>query len=31
LDATGEDVKWNYVPPRWLFPPPAPFILNTAV
>ena len=29
LDAAGEDVKWNYVPPRWLFPPPAPFILNT--
>ena len=29
LDVAGEDVNWNYVPPRWLFPPPAPFVLNT--
>ena len=23
----GDDVKWNYVPPRWLFPPPSSFIV----
>ena len=28
LDA-GADVRWNYVPPRWLFPPPAPFLEHT--
>ena len=22
------DVKWNYVPPRWLFPPPAPSLVQ---
>ena len=26
LDA-GDDVKWNYVPPRWLFLPPTPFLV----
>ena len=24
-----DDVKWNYVPPRWLFPPSASFLLHT--
>ena len=28
LDVVGADVKWNYVPTRWLFPPLVPFILN---
>ena len=22
------DVKWNYVPPRWLFPPPTPSLVE---
>ena len=28
LDA-GVEVRWNYVPPRWLFLPPAPLLLQT--
>ena len=28
LDA-GMEVRWNYVPPRWLFPPPVPFLWQT--
>ena len=28
LDA-GDDVKWNYVPPYWLFLPAAPFLVHT--
>ena len=28
LDA-GTEVRWNYVPPRWLFPPPVPFLWRT--
>ena len=26
---TGADVRWNYVQPRWLFPPPASFLVQT--
>ena len=25
----GADVRWTYIPPRWLFPPPAPFLVRT--
>ena len=29
LLGASDDVKWNYVPPHWLFPPPTPFIVQT--
>ena len=28
LDESHED-RWNYAPPRWLFPPPSPFLFQT--